>query len=178
MLAHCRSQHNNQSWLGALTTILDTSALFIADLEGPDWGQAKLTFAISRRVAVNLVQMFAILPLKPTEGRLSANELRQLRIHLATVGLPLREDSGVDERLTRLRQMYEPHILALSVYLSLTLSLGCLDNHLVATGRRGRWIEVSLHEGGTMKSGRARVVLRRSCSGETCNRRLKRRYSC
>ncbi len=121
MLAHFRSQHDNQSWLGCLTTILDTTALLIADLENPDWGQAKLTFAISRYVAVNLAQMFAILPLKPTEGRLSASELAQLRIQLASVGLPLREDSAVDERLTRLRQMYEPHILALSTYLSLTL---------------------------------------------------------
>jgi hypothetical protein len=121
MLAHFRSQHNNQSWLGTLTAILDTSALLIADLEGPDRGQAKLTFAISRRAAVDLAQVFALPPVKPAEGRLSANELTQLRIHLATVGLPLREDGGVDERLARLRQMYEPHILALSRYLSLAL---------------------------------------------------------
>ncbi|HXM95246.1 MAG TPA: ion channel [Candidatus Dormibacteraeota bacterium] len=121
MLAHFRSQHNNQSWLGTLTAILDTSALLIADLEGPDRGQAKLTFAISRRATVDLAQVFALPPVKPAEGRLSAYELTQLRIHLATVGLPLREDGGVDERLARLRQMYEPHILALSRYLSLAL---------------------------------------------------------
>ena len=121
MLAHFRSQHHNQSWLGALTAILDTSALLIADLEGPDRRQAKLTFAISRHAAVDLAQMFALPPVKPAEGRLSANELTQLRIRLATVGLPLRQNSGVDERLTRLRQMYEPYVLALSRYLSLAL---------------------------------------------------------
>jgi hypothetical protein len=121
MLAHFRSHHDNQSWLGALTAILDTSALLIADFKGPDRHQAKLTFAISRHAAVDLAQVFAIPPLKPAEGRLSANELTELRIHLATVGVPLREDSGVEERLTCLRQMYEPYILALSKYLSLAL---------------------------------------------------------
>jgi hypothetical protein len=67
MLAHFRSHHNNQSWLGALTAILDTSALLIADLEGSNRHQAKLTFAISRHAAVNLAHIFAIPPLKPVE---------------------------------------------------------------------------------------------------------------
>jgi len=35
MLAFFRSQHDNQSWLGALTAILDTCALIMAGLEGP-----------------------------------------------------------------------------------------------------------------------------------------------
>jgi hypothetical protein len=117
MLAHFRSQHNNQSWLGVLTAIPNTRALLIVDLEGPVRRQAKLMFAISRHVAVDLAQMFAIPRLKPTEGGLSVNELTLLRIHLATAGLPLREASGVDERFTRLRRMYEPYILALSAYL-------------------------------------------------------------
>src|SRR5213592_3586399 len=34
VLAYFRSQHNNQSWLAALTTILDASALVIVGLEG------------------------------------------------------------------------------------------------------------------------------------------------
>jgi hypothetical protein len=78
MLAHFRSQHQNQSWLGALTAILDISALLIADLEGSDRPQAKLTFAISRHAAVDLAQTFAVAPLNRTEGRLSASELAQL----------------------------------------------------------------------------------------------------
>jgi hypothetical protein len=121
MLAHFRSQHDNQSWLGALTAILDTSALLIAALDGPDRHQAKLTFAISRHAAVDLAAVFPIPPLKLVEGRLSANELTRLRIHLATAGLTLSEDSGADERLTCLRQMYEPYIFALSRYFSFAL---------------------------------------------------------
>ncbi len=38
-----QTQHNNQSWLGDLTAILDTSALVIAGSEGAYRRQAKLT---------------------------------------------------------------------------------------------------------------------------------------
>ncbi len=34
-LSFFRSQHNNQSWLGALTTVLDASALVIAGVDSP-----------------------------------------------------------------------------------------------------------------------------------------------
>src|SRR5262249_31799064 len=36
VLSYYRSQHDNQSWVGTLTTILDTSALVIAGVENPD----------------------------------------------------------------------------------------------------------------------------------------------
>jgi hypothetical protein len=121
MLAHFRSQHSNQSWLGALTTILDTSAFLLADLENPNRYQAKLTFAISRHAVVDLARMFALPPLELPRKGLSAAELMQLRIHLASVGRPLIDDRAVEERLLALRQMYEPYIRALSQYLSLAL---------------------------------------------------------
>jgi len=34
LLCYFRSQHNNQSWISALTAVLDTSALLIADVQG------------------------------------------------------------------------------------------------------------------------------------------------
>ena len=46
-LAYFRSQHNNQSWLAALTTILDASALVMVGLEGWCVRQAELTFAMA-----------------------------------------------------------------------------------------------------------------------------------
>src|SRR5207249_4041653 len=36
VLSYYRSQHDNQSWVGALATVLDTSALLIAGVEGAD----------------------------------------------------------------------------------------------------------------------------------------------
>ena len=45
VLTYYRSQHDNQSWIAALTTILDTTALLITSVKNPDGYQARLTFA-------------------------------------------------------------------------------------------------------------------------------------
>src|SRR5207253_6422420 len=73
-LAYFRSQHDNQSWLGALTTILDLCALILSGIEteaGPfPTGQARLTFAIARHAAVDLSQIFETEPHEPEPSRL------------------------------------------------------------------------------------------------------------
>ena len=51
-LSFFRSQHNNQSWLAALTTILDASSLVIAGVDGLRNDQAKITFAMARHAVV------------------------------------------------------------------------------------------------------------------------------
>ena len=48
VLAYFRSQHTNQSWLAALTAILDTCALIIAGVNDGPTRQAQLTFAMAR----------------------------------------------------------------------------------------------------------------------------------
>src|SRR5438067_4964293 len=53
VLSYYRSQHDNQSWVGTLTTILDVSALLIAGVDGADGHQARLTFAMARHAAVD-----------------------------------------------------------------------------------------------------------------------------
>ena len=45
MLGFYRSQHDNQSWLGALTTILDSCTLLLAGVKGANLYQSQLTFA-------------------------------------------------------------------------------------------------------------------------------------
>jgi hypothetical protein len=64
-LAYFRSQHENQSWLAALTTALDASALVIAGMDGTIANQAHLTVAIACRVAVDLSQIFNTPPRLP-----------------------------------------------------------------------------------------------------------------
>src|SRR6202790_220624 len=56
-LSFFRSQHNNQSWLGALITILDGSALVMAGVDGLRDEQAKITFAMARHAMVDLAQV-------------------------------------------------------------------------------------------------------------------------
>jgi hypothetical protein len=60
-----RSQHDNQSWLAALTTILDASAIVIAGIDGAPVRQAELTFAMARHALVDLAQIFNTPPCAP-----------------------------------------------------------------------------------------------------------------
>ena len=133
VLAYFRSHHDNQSWLGALTAILDTSAFAIVTLEGPCERQAQLTFAITRHTLVDLAQVFNCPPHKPKHDRLPPDELARIRTTLTEAGLKLREGTGVDQKLSELRRMYEPYVYSLSNYLHITippwiLKSGRIDN--------------------------------------------------
>jgi hypothetical protein len=119
-LAYFRSQHYNQSWLGALTTILDASALVMAGLEGMCARQAELTFAMARHAVVDLAQVFSTPP-RDVAPRLSETEFSRLEARLAEGGLRLREGSGTAARLAELRTMYEPYVAALARFLAVTL---------------------------------------------------------
>jgi hypothetical protein len=120
VLAYFRSQHKNESWLAALTTVLDTSALLIVGVGGGCARQARLTFAIARHALVDLAQVFGTPP-GPTPDRLPADVLAALRSDLAATGLPVVEGGPHAARLTELRSMYEPYAAALSAYLLLPL---------------------------------------------------------
>jgi len=121
VLAYFRSQHNNQSWLAALTTILDTSALTIVGIEGSCQRQAELTFAMARHAVVDLAQIFSTPPRQLPFERLPADELQRLRASLEESGLRLREGPEASARLAELRGLYEPYVSALATYLQLTL---------------------------------------------------------
>jgi hypothetical protein len=116
VLAYFRSQHDNQSWLAALTAILDTCALVMAGLEGACERQAELTFAMARHAVVDLSLVFRTKPREPKPERLSQEKLAELRVLLAGSGLKLREGEAVDRKLAELRQLYEPYIHALAAY--------------------------------------------------------------
>ena len=121
VLAYFRSHHDNQSWLGALTAILDASALAIVTLEGPCERQAQLTFAITRHTIVDLAQVFNCPPYKPKHDRLPPDELAHIRTLLKEAGLKFREEKSVDQKLTELRRMYEPYVHSLSSYLHIAI---------------------------------------------------------
>jgi hypothetical protein len=119
VLAYFRSQHDNQSWLGALTTILDTSALVMAGLKGRSFSQARLTFAMARHTVVDLSQVFSTKPDFQSPSRLSAVDLVRLHDGLRAVGLETDDEGG--QRLAHLRKMYEPYVEALSRHLLMDL---------------------------------------------------------
>jgi hypothetical protein len=108
-LSFFRSQHNNQSWLGALTTILDTTALVMVGVDGISSEQAKTTFAMARHAAVDLAQVVKARYEPNTPDRLPAPELARLRESLAARGVRLRDGAEADEKLAKLRALYEPY---------------------------------------------------------------------
>ena len=62
VLAYFRSQHDNQSWLAALTMILDTCAILIVHVKRKDSYHAQLTFAMARHAAVDLALVLRVRP--------------------------------------------------------------------------------------------------------------------
>jgi hypothetical protein len=110
-VAYFRSQHRRQSWVAALATVLDLSALLKVGVDGLETWRAHQTFAIARHAVVDLAHTFAG-PLDPTVDRLPREELAALRRDLGDAGLTLSLEA--DAQLTELRRSYDPYIVALS----------------------------------------------------------------
>ncbi len=121
VLTFFRSQHSNQSWVGALTTMLDVTSLILTGIEGVNPGQAKLTFAMARHAAVDLAQVVNARYDPAAEERLPEAELTALQEALTAAGLKLRSDEYGLEKLSRLRTMYEPYVHSTARNLMLTL---------------------------------------------------------
>src|SRR5579884_1913967 len=116
VLSYYRSQHDNQSWLAALTTILDTCALILAAAPCKDVFQVQLTFAMARHAAVDLALVIHTPPRKVELDRLPPEAWQRLSEMLRSVGLDLRRGPAVEAKLTELRGMYEPFVNALADY--------------------------------------------------------------
>jgi hypothetical protein len=121
VLSYFRSQHDNQSWVAALTTILDVCALSIAGLEKAPARAARLTFAMARHAVLDLCVIFRQAPAPPQPDRLAPPELERLRQFLTASGIHLREDNAAETKLTALRAMYEPYVNALGRFLIMSL---------------------------------------------------------
>ncbi len=120
-LSFFRSQHNNQSWLGALTMMLDASALVIAGIDGIRNEQAKLTFAVARHAMVDLAQLVNARYDLRDSGRLEPEQLTKLRQALAERGLRAQDTAKSNEKLAHLCSLYEPYALAMARNLFITL---------------------------------------------------------
>ncbi len=148
VLGYFRSQHDNQSWLAALTLILDGCSLVIAGIESIPDSQARLTFAMARHAAVDLASTIGTPPAAPDPDRLPPEDLARLRVHLAGRGVMLATGEEAEEVLGNLRASYEPYVNSLSKHLQMRLPTwlpaeGAMDNWEVTaweigSGRRIR----------------------------------------
>lgn len=139
VLAYFRSQHDNQSWLAALTTLLDSAALVTAALEGDCQRQARLTFAIARHAVVDLALIFGTPPESPKQDRLPTALWETLVTILSTDGLVFRAEDNVEAQLKELRQMYEPYVYALSRRFHLALPDWISDNTPMDNWLQSAW---------------------------------------
>lgn len=121
VLSFFRSQHSNQSWLGALTLMLDVTSLVMAGIDRIRPEQAQLTFAMARHAAVDLAQVVNARYNPHADNRLSHADLQHLQSILAANGLRLRADSEAEEKLDHLRSLYEPYVEAIGRNLLIAL---------------------------------------------------------
>lgn len=121
VLTYYRSQHERQSWLTALTTILDACALLIVGFEGITVPTSRFTFAMGRHAAVDLAQIYGTPPMNPKLSRLSPEDFARMRDALAEVGLQFRNEENAEKRLYELRLIYEPFVNALAEHLLVNL---------------------------------------------------------
>lgn len=121
VLCFFRSQHDNQSWLAALSTVLDTCSLVMVGIDGvPKW-QAQLTFKMARHALVDISQIFNTSPLLHDASRLSPEQLIELRAQLAARDVHLSNEPEDGKTLEELRALYEPYTKVLSQYLLMQL---------------------------------------------------------
>ncbi len=120
VVAYFRSQHQRQSWVSALASVLDLSSLVLVGIDGvPTW-QAQVTFAIARHAAVDLCQVLQATP-DTAADRLSRDDLDGLRRQLTAAGLRPHATPHADAHLAQLRRSYEPYVAGLGHSLMMPL---------------------------------------------------------
>jgi hypothetical protein len=124
ILGYFRSQHINQNWLAALTTVIDACAYTIAYGPYEESEAAELTFRIGRHALADLAFVFDPRHTRNARidrDRLGPDSLRQLRATLENSGLHAPESEQAQEKLSELRASYERYALVLSNQLRLPL---------------------------------------------------------
>jgi hypothetical protein len=147
VLCYFRSQHTNQSWVTAVTAILDTCALCLACFDCESSPQSPLTFAIGRHAVVDITQVFHKKPSTNMPERLSRENFRTIWADLCEHNLELCPEQESWDRLQELRRLYEPYAFTLSSHLRMDLApwtrpVGARDNW-VTTKWQGRSTNVT-----------------------------------
>jgi ion channel len=141
VLSYFRSQHENQSWLAALTAMMDlASAWLAAKAEGRTWSARRL-YAIGRHALGDLSQVLQAAPRFDAPDRLSEADVETVYNDLAHADIGVVDFATFRERLTKLRKGYEPYAYALSEELLMDL-----PPWLPVEGRKDNW-ETTAWEG-------------------------------
>lgn len=139
VLTYYRSQHERQSWLAALTTVLDTCALLLIGFDNISAPTIRNTFAIARHAAVDLAQVYGTPPLNPKYNRLSPEDFIRMRDSLEEVGLHFSTGEHTERKLTEIRRMYEPFVNALADHLLVSLPPWIPEERTVDDWQTSAW---------------------------------------
>jgi hypothetical protein len=140
VLSFYRSQHDNQSWLAALTTVLDAcSVLLVAETAKRSY-QARVTFAMARHAIVDLAMVYQVPPQASGADRLSVDDRQHLWQRLREAGLDMREREDLDAKLAELRGMYEPFVEALGRFFLFSLP-AFVSGPTVDNWQRSAWMK-------------------------------------
>ena len=114
IVAFFRSQHQKQSWVAALTAVLDVSSLVTSGVVGgvSAW-RARVTFAIARHAAVDLSQTFHV-EITDTPDRLPDDELERMLRQLEAAGVQPNRSPAAFAALRELRRSYEPYVTGIA----------------------------------------------------------------
>lgn len=147
VLSFYRSQHSNQSWLSALTVVLDATALVVTGIEGVSDEQARRTFKMARHAVVDLAQVVNARYDPHVPDRLSADDLRQIRAELKEKGFHLHEDEAAEQKLAEMRSLYEPYAQGIARRLLIALPEWIRHDPVKDNWRSGPWDRVIQAQG-------------------------------
>jgi len=122
--------------------MLDVTSLTLAGIEGVRTDQAKLTFAMARHAAVDLAQVVNARYDPQAYERLTSEEQKRMRETLAANGLRLRSDDYADEKLAKMRLLYEPYVQSIARNLLITLPPWILAEKKKDNWQGGPWDKI------------------------------------
>lgn len=114
MLSYYRSQHDNQSWLAAITAVMDGCAVLLTGVKGVKTFPARMTFPVARLAVVELCRVFQVRILTTEPDRLPPEDFTQVKADMMEAGLFFSDEETAYEQLSALRATYEPFLYALS----------------------------------------------------------------
>ncbi len=139
-LGYYRSQHNNQSWLAAVTTMLDTCSIMLSGVKGFDPYRAQLTFAMARHVVVDLSLVLKTPVRECAPSRVTIEQLSRLREQLLAARVEMHELPLMEAKLTQLRSFYEPFVRALATHFLFKLPEIVEDQPAADNWQRSAWL--------------------------------------
>jgi len=140
LLSYYRSQHDNQSWLAAVTTMLDVCALILSGIKAADTYRAQLTFAMARHAVVDLSLVLKLGSAPEVPNRLTTEQFCQLWRDLEAAGIETHEVETAEAKMAELRKLYEPFAWAMSRYFMFAMPAIVPDRPAIDNWQRSAWM--------------------------------------